>query len=171
MLNKRYLHGLKVVAHIAIAPSHQPVTTVKMSKLLDLSVSYIESLMKDLKDGGLLMSHRGPGGGYLLQADVDELSVWDIFKCFHHREELTESKLPSPESEGLSLLKKEFNEIKQHFLQNYPLSQITKHIPKNQGLPEAVFLARHFKPLTRNVLPKAPNSVFDLSNFMKPRVA
>ena len=38
-------------------------------------------------------------------------------------------------------------------------------------LPETGFLARHFKPLHKDVLPKAPNSVFDLSNFMQQRAS
>jgi Rrf2 family protein len=171
MLNTRSLHGLKVVAYIAAAPSYQPVTTAKLSRQLGLSVSYTESLMKDLKDGGLLLAHRGPGGGYMLQICVDELSVWDVSKCFENGEEASEANLLSPESAGLSVLKNEFDEIKQHFLQNYPLTEITKHVPKNQHAPETGFLARHFKPLHKDVLPKAPNSVFDLSNFMQQRAA
>jgi hypothetical protein len=171
MLNTRSLHGLKVVAYIAAAPSYQPVTTAKLSRQLGLSVSYTESLMKDLKDGGLLFAHRGPGGGYLLQTSVDDLSVWDVSKCFEHSEENSESNLSSPESSSLTFLKIEFEDIKQHFLKNYPLKEITKHIPKNQNSPETGFLARHFKPLHKDSLPKAPNSVFDLSNFMHHRTA
>jgi Rrf2 family protein len=171
MLNTRSLHGLKVVAYIAAAPSYQPVTTAKLSRQLGLSVSYTESLMKDLKDGGLLLAHRGPGGGYMLQICVDEMSVWDVAKCFENNDETSQANVLSPESSGLSILKTEFDEIKQHFLQNYPLTEITKHVPKNQHAPEAGFLARHFKPLHKDVLPKAPNSVFDLSNFMQQRAA
>ena len=172
MLNTRSLHGLKVVAYIAAAPSYQPVTTAKLSRQLGLSVSYTESLMKDLKDGGLLLAHRGPGGGYMLQMCVDDLSVWDVAKCFEQNDESTsEANTASPESSGLSVLKTEFDEIKQHFLQNYPLTEITKHVPKNQHAPETGFLARHFKPLAKDVLPRAPNSVFDLSNFMQQRAA
>lgn len=171
MLNTRSLHGLKVVAYIAAAPSYQPVTTAKLSRQLGLSVSYTESLMKDLKDGGLLLAHRGPGGGYMLQICVDEMSVWDVAKCFENSDETSQANVLSPESSGLSILKTEFDEIKQHFLQNYPLTEITKHVPKNQHAPEAGFLARHFKPLHKDVLPKAPNSVFDLSNFMQQRAA
>jgi len=171
MLNTRSLHGLKVVAYIAAAPSYQPVTTAKLSRQLGLSVSYTESLMKDLKDGGLLLAHRGPGGGYMLQICVDEMSVWDVAKCFENNDETSQANVLSPESSGLSILKTEFDEIKQHFLQNYPLTEITKHVPKNQHAPEVGFLARHFKPLHKDVLPKAPNSVFDLSNFMQQRAA
>ena len=169
MLNTRSLHGLKVVAYIASGPTYQPVTTAKLSRQLGLSVSYTESLMKDLKDGDLLQAHRGPGGGYLLQKRVDEMSVWDVTKCFEQKDEPSEKSLTSPESSYLNILTSELNEIKQQFLQNFPLKDIVKHVSKDQSAEETSFLAKKFKPLFRDALPKAPNSVFDLSNFMQQR--
>ena len=169
MLNTRSLHGIKVVAYIASSAAFQPVTTAKLSRQLGLSVSYTESLMKDLKDGDLLNAHRGPGGGYLLQKRVDEMSVWDVTKCFEQKDEPSEKSLTSPESSYLNILTSELNEIKQQFLQNFPLKDIVKHVPKDQSAEEISFLAKNFKPLFRDALPKAPNSVFDLSNFMQQR--
>ena len=171
MLNTRSVHALKLVAFVAADPHYLPVPVAKLSRQLGLSVSYTERLVRELNDGGLLSAHRGPGGGYMLQICVDELSVWDIAKCFEDGEVKSENKLSSPESNGFALFKEEFEEIKQHFLQNFPLAEITKLVPKNIFATETDFLVKHFKPLLKNVLPKAPNSVFDLANFMQLRAA
>lgn len=166
MLSIKSMHALKVVAHIASAPAFKPVATAKLSRLMDLSVSYLESLLKDLKDGGLVFAHRGPGGGYLLQERIDDLFVWDVVRCFCKSDVYPEQKTISPESNVLFKLKAEIDAIELHFLKNYPLVQITRHIPKNQNFQDFDSLRGRFKPLVKTTLPHAPNSVFDLSNFM-----
>ena len=123
MLNSRTVHGLKLIAYVAADPHYLPVTVAKLSRHLGLSVSYTERLVRELNDQGLLSAHRGPGGGYMLQICVDELSVWDVAKCFEDGEAKSENKLSSPESSGFALFKQEFEEIKQHFLQNFPIGR------------------------------------------------
>ncbi len=95
MLNTRSVHGLKLVAYVAADPHYLPVTVAKLSRQLGLSVSYTERLVRELNDQGLLSAHRGPGGGYMLQICVDELSAWDIAKCFEDSETKSENKLSS----------------------------------------------------------------------------
>ena len=95
MLNTRSVHGLKLVAYVAADPHYLPVTVAKLSRQLGLSVSYTERLVRELNDGVLLSAHRGPGGGYMLQICVDELSVWDIAKRFEDGEAKSENKLSS----------------------------------------------------------------------------
>lgn len=172
MLNSRSLHGIKVIAYIASAPSYQPVATGKLSKLLELSVSYVESLMKELRDGGLVVAYRGPGGGYLLQVCVEELSAWEVAKCFEKKEASSEIENYSQEGTVFSIIKEEFDEIRHHFLQNFPLAQIIKNVPKNLfTTTTSESLPGRFKPLVKDVLPNAPNSVFDLHNFVRQLAA
>ena len=97
MLNSRAIHGLNVIGLVASAQRHQPITTSRLSRLLGLSVSYTESLMKDLKEGDLLRAHRGPGGGYQLQQAIVNLSVWDVVSCFTSEEADTKHADPSLE--------------------------------------------------------------------------
>lgn len=171
VLNIKSIHGLNVVACIASVPTYQPVATAKLSRLLSLSVSYLESLMKALKDGGIVSAHRGPGGGYVLQGDVEDLFVWDVVRCFYESEVLPNEKNLSPEGNVFSILNAELNDIKLHFLKNYPLKEVTKLLPKNSISLEVDSFSRHFKPLVKVTLPNAPNSIFDLSDFIKRQAA
>ena len=82
MLNARAVQALKIIALIASSNPSQAVNSKQLSLQLGLSVSYIESLLKILKKNELVAANRGPGGGYLLQKCVNEISVWDVVTCF-----------------------------------------------------------------------------------------
>ena len=174
MLNSRAIHGLNVIGLVASAQRHQPITTSRLSRLLGLSVSYTESLMKDLKEGDLLRAHRGPGGGYQLQQAIINLSVWDVVSCFTSEEADTKHADPSLEFLAALDLHQQLDDIKRSYLQAYPLAEVLKHMPASTMDNEVIHASSmgfHFKPIPKPALPMAPNSVFDLSNFMQLRAA
>ena len=170
MLNTRAEQALKMITLLASSHPCQAVNSKQLSLQLGLSISYIESLLKDLKKNELVMANRGPGGGYLLQKGVDEISVWDVVRSFE-QEEKPNVEIRTQEYSLSQQIGLEFNQIKQHFLQNYPLTDITKHSPKIEKRTTLPRLSRHFKPLAISLAPKAPNSVFDLPNFMNLQAA
>ena len=170
MLNARAEQGLKVLVLIASSNPCQAVNSKQLSQHLGLSISYIENLLKNLKKNELVVANRGPGGGYLLQKCVDEISVWDVVRCFEQDEE--PSVQIRTREYAISLeISQELHQIKQHFLQNYPITDITKHSPPIEKKVSVRQLSSHFKPLATRLTPKAPNSVFDLPNFMHLRAA
>jgi Rrf2 family protein len=174
MINSRAIHGLNVIGLVASAQRHQPITTSRLSRMLGLSVSYTESLMKDLKEGDLLRAHRGPGGGYQLQQAVVNLSVWDVVSCFTNEEADTKNSDSSLEFMAALDLHQQLDDIKRSFLQAYPLGEVLKHLPASSmdsDVIHASSMSFHFKPIQKQALPMAPNSVFDLSNFMQLRAA
>ena len=170
MLNARAVQALKIIALIASSNPSQAVNSKQLSLQLGLSVSYIESLLKILKKNELVVANRGPGGGYLLQKCVNEISVCDVVTCFETQAdpsvETRTREYDSSQAICLDLL-----QIKQHFLQNYPITDITKHSPPIEKKATMRQVASHFKPLATRWAPKAPNSVFDLPNFMHLRAA
>jgi len=170
MLNARAVQALKMIALLASSHPSEAVNSKQLSQQLRLSTSYIESLLKNLKKNELVMANRGPGGGYLLQKSVDEISVWDVVGCFEEEEEPSVGICTQEHSVSQQICL-EFSQIKQHFLQNYPLADITKHSPQIEKKATAPRLSIHFKPLEIRLAPKAPNSVFDLPNFMNALAA
>jgi len=174
MLNSRSMHGINVIGLIASAPRHQSVTTSRLARQLGLSVSFTESLMKDLKEADLLRAHRGPGGGYQLQQAVSGLSVWDVVSCFTQDEVEPKQLNHSPEFQAAYALHVHLDMVKRTFLETYPLADVIKHMPEmvfDNDTDPSSSLSFHFKPLQKQTLPIAPNSVFDLSNFLQLRIA
>lgn len=51
-------------------------------KKLSISHSYLEQIFSNLKSAGLIIGHRGPGGGYSLAKNPDSISLKDIVDAF-----------------------------------------------------------------------------------------
>ena len=170
MLNARAVQALRMIALLAGSTPSQAVNSKELSLQLRLSITFIENLLKNLKANELVLANRGPGGGYFLQKSVDEISVWDVVKCFEQEDEPS-AGIRTQEHSVSQQIFLEFHQIKQHFLQNYPITDITKHSPQIEKKATLRQLSSHFKPLAIRLAPKAPNSVFDLPNFMHPQAA
>ncbi|HXZ95739.1 MAG TPA: Fe-S cluster assembly transcriptional regulator IscR [Burkholderiales bacterium] len=69
-----------VTAMIDLAMRHGsgPVTLSEISERQKISLSYLEQLFGKLRRHALVESVRGPGGGYCLAKNVDQVSVADI---------------------------------------------------------------------------------------------
>jgi len=58
-----------------------PVTLAAISERQFISLSYLEQLFRCLREGELVSSVRGPGGGYLLARPAAEISIADIIRA------------------------------------------------------------------------------------------
>ncbi len=69
-----------VTAMIDLARHEQtgPVSLAGISERQDISVAYLEQLFSKLRRGNLVKSIRGPGGGYVLSRQADDITVADI---------------------------------------------------------------------------------------------
>jgi Rrf2 family iron-sulfur cluster assembly transcriptional regulator len=59
-------------------PGVRAVALADIARRQDLSLAYLEQLFTRLRREGLVVSHRGPGGGYRLARTADLLAVADI---------------------------------------------------------------------------------------------
>lgn len=58
------------------------VTTAAVAENTGFSISYLEIILKKLREGGILNSCRGPGGGYYLNGRTDDMSLWQVASIF-----------------------------------------------------------------------------------------
>jgi len=63
---------------LALNESDRPVTLAEISKRQSISLSYLEQLFSRMRRVGLVISVRGPGGGYQTAIDCNTLTVKDI---------------------------------------------------------------------------------------------
>ena len=59
-------------------PTIRAVALADIAARQDLSLPYLEQLFTRLRREGLVVSHRGPGGGYRLARPAGEMAVADI---------------------------------------------------------------------------------------------
>jgi Rrf2 family transcriptional regulator, iron-sulfur cluster assembly transcription factor len=58
-----------------------PVALAEVAERQKISLSYLEQLFSMLRRSGLVVSSRGPGGGYRLQRPAGDISIGDVFRA------------------------------------------------------------------------------------------
>ncbi|MDA1076757.1 MAG: Rrf2 family transcriptional regulator [Proteobacteria bacterium] len=71
-------YAVTAMLDIALHSHKGPVSVVDIAERQGISPSYLEQLFGRLKRAGLLASLRGPGGGYQITRDADDISVSQI---------------------------------------------------------------------------------------------
>lgn len=66
---------------LALRQGNGPVTLAGISERQKISLSYLEQLFGKLRRHALVVSVRGPGGGYCLARPLAEVSVTDIIRA------------------------------------------------------------------------------------------
>ena len=82
MILKKTVKALDIAVFITSRAVVKPVTTEEIASGLSLSSSYTESILKELREAGLIRAHRGPGGGYQIRGNPEDISLWDVVKHF-----------------------------------------------------------------------------------------
>jgi len=57
-----------------------PITIKQISENQDVSVSYLEQILNQLRKAGIIKSVKGPGGGYVLARSPEEISIGAILR-------------------------------------------------------------------------------------------
>ena len=79
-LSTRSSYGLRALVELGLAFGRGPVSAASIAVSQDLSVAYLEQLLHRLKKQGLVLSIRGPKGGYLLAKDAEDITVAEIVR-------------------------------------------------------------------------------------------
>lgn len=75
---------------LSINQRHGPVALKSISASQGISLSYLEQLFSKMRRCNLVRGTRGPGGGYVLARDVDEISIADIVVAVDEPLDITE---------------------------------------------------------------------------------
>ena len=59
----------------------QVVSITSIAKRQQLSESYLEQLLRKLREAGIVQSVRGANGGYILAKDASEITVGDVLRA------------------------------------------------------------------------------------------
>ena len=79
-LSTRSLYGMRALVELGLATGRGPVSASVIAGKQELSVAYLEQLLHRLKKHGLVISVRGPKGGYLLAKDPEQMSIAEIVR-------------------------------------------------------------------------------------------
>ena len=95
-LSTRSRYGARILRDLARHDQQGPVQIGEISKRQDISVKYLEQLIRPLKQAELVESVRGPKGGHLLVKKPEEITLGQIVRLFEGQSDLVEC-VSSPE--------------------------------------------------------------------------
>ncbi len=85
-----------LAAHTLRTPNGKPVTLAEIAARQGISLSYLEQLFGRLRRAGLVLSARGPGGGYRLAYPAAETRIADIVLAVDEPIRATRCEIGSP---------------------------------------------------------------------------
>lgn len=84
-LSTKGRYAVTALADIALYGTETPVPLADIAERQDISLSYLEQLFVRLRRGGLVMSSRGPGGGYRLARPPRETRISEVMAAVDER--------------------------------------------------------------------------------------
>ena len=85
-------YAVTAMLDLAVHKSNQPVTLAGISKRQEISLSYLEQLFSKLRQQKLVISVRGPGGGYKLSRDANDIYIAQIVDAVDEPLDVTNCK-------------------------------------------------------------------------------
>ncbi len=89
-LSTRSRYGARILVDLARHNDQGPVQIGEISKRQDISVKYLEQLIRPLKQASMVTSVRGPKGGHLLAKNPEDITLGQIVRLFEGHSELVE---------------------------------------------------------------------------------
>lgn len=74
-------YAVVALLDVAVNSGAGPVALAEVAERQQISLSYLEQLFSMLRKGGLVVSSRGPGGGYKLRRSPDDITVGEVFRA------------------------------------------------------------------------------------------
>lgn len=74
-------YAVTAMLDLALHGTNQPVSLAEISERQNISLSYLEQLFAKLRKAGLVVSMRGPGGGYQLNGAPSAIAIADIISA------------------------------------------------------------------------------------------
>lgn len=77
-LSTKGQYAVRAIVSLACHANGKPMTLKQISEREDISLSYLEQLFVKLREGNIVKSIRGPGGGYILAMPANNIKVGEV---------------------------------------------------------------------------------------------
>jgi len=74
-------YAVRAAAELAAAPAGRPVKGDQLAQAQAIPPKFLENILADLRNAGLVRSRRGVDGGYALTRAADDISVADVMRA------------------------------------------------------------------------------------------
>ena len=82
-------YAVTAMLDLALHHENKPISLSEISERQGISLSYLEQLFSRLRRDGLVVSTRGPGGGYALARTAESIAIADIISAVDEKVDST----------------------------------------------------------------------------------
>ena len=75
MLTKKGKYGLKALIALARLPEGQTAFSAEIARTNQIPKKFLDSILLELRNAGIVRSKKGPGGGYALSKPASEIHI------------------------------------------------------------------------------------------------
>ena len=97
-LSTRSQYAITAILELALKQQEKAVTLLEIARMENISLSYLEQLFTQLRQHGLVLGRRGPGGGYTLARNPAEITIAEIVAAVDNKTHM-ENTLPDSGTE------------------------------------------------------------------------
>jgi len=83
----KFEYALLALLFLKCEPDEAPVSGRVLSEQLNLPYRFLEQILSDLKKGGIIRSVRGYQGGYQLNLEPEEITIFDVYEVIEGKME------------------------------------------------------------------------------------
>ncbi|MGH6861849.1 MAG: RrF2 family transcriptional regulator [Phyllobacterium sp.] len=80
MLTKKGKYGLKALAHLAMLQPGESAFVADIASRNNISKKFLDAILLELRNDGILRSKKGPGGGYSLSKPASEIAIGQVVR-------------------------------------------------------------------------------------------
>ncbi|TNF01913.1 MAG: Rrf2 family transcriptional regulator [Deltaproteobacteria bacterium] len=80
-LTSKGRYAVRAMLDLTTHSNGNPVRLQEISTRQNISLHYLEQLFRKLRNGQVVKSVRGPGGGYVLARSMDQITVKNVLDC------------------------------------------------------------------------------------------
>ena len=166
--------AVSAMTDLALRQKMRPVALSTISARQGTSLSYLEQLFSALRRAGLVDSTRGPGGGYTLARNTDQISVAEIILAVENLKSDDMQSLAAGQAAQVKAMTGElwstFNARVMEYLQSVTLQDLVaqqhaKGVVAEERSPAAPRPKLSAKPRPLMARVGVPNSVFALGSM------
>lgn len=89
-LSTKTRYGARILIELAMHGRHKAIQVSKIASRQKIPVKYLEQILRELKQSGLVESIRGPKGGHRLVEDPARISLGQIVRLFEGQTDLVD---------------------------------------------------------------------------------
>lgn len=122
-ISSKARYAIQSMIQLAMQVDDKPLTLADLTQQQGISASYLEQLLASLRESGLVVGVRGPGGGYRIAKDLADISIANILMAVHERH----LKRPRQSGYGISIYNDmwwDLSETIQDFLSEISLADL-----------------------------------------------